>query len=94
MQESFDTKSKGVTLETIRLYNKTSAFTDRKLTDMPTDDLQVVPRKFVTLNGVVASRPTSSVAVLGQSYFAVDTKIPMVFDGTSWRNGVGSVVAS
>lgn len=74
-------------------YLKTSAFIDRKLTDTPTDAYQVVPRKYVTANGVVASRPVSSVATTGQSYFATDTGIPMRFDGTDWRNGVGSIVA-
>lgn len=74
-------------------YLKTSAFTGRKLTDTPTDALQVVNRRYVNLNGTVATRPTSSVATVGQHYFATDTFIPMVFDGSSWRNGVGSVVA-
>lgn len=72
---------------------KGSAFTDRKLTDMPNDSLQVVPRKFVTLNGTVANRPSSSVAVVGQPYFATNTKIPMTYDTTGWVNGVGSIVA-
>lgn len=73
---------------------KGSAFTDRKLTDMPTDSLQVVPRKYVTLNGLVASRPNSSVATVGQPFFATDTGIPMTFSTSGWRNGVGSIVAS
>lgn len=74
-------------------YMKSSAFTDRKLTDTPTDAFSVVNRKYVNLNGNVANRPSSSVATLGQFYFATDTSIPMRFDGTNWRNGVGSVVA-
>lgn len=74
-------------------YLKSSAFTDRKLTDSPTDSLQVVNRKFVTLNGSVAGRPNSSVAVLGQSYVATDTGIPMTYTQNGWVNGIGSVVA-
>lgn len=74
-------------------YLKTSAFTTRKLTDTPTDDLQVVPRKYVNLNGLVANRPKSSVASVGQSYFATDTAIPMTYSAGGWRNGVGSIVA-
>lgn len=70
-----------------------STFTQRKLTDMPTDALEVVPRKYVTLNGTVASRPNSSVATIGQPYYATDTGIPMTFSSLGWRNGVGSVVA-
>lgn len=73
-------------------YLKTSAFTNRKLTDVPTDPYQVVPRNFVTANGSVASRP--SMAVRGQPFFASDTRIPMVYTGSNWVNGVGSVVAT
>ena len=69
-------------------------FSSRKLTDTPTDDLMVTPRGYVNLNGVVADRPTSSVATIGQSYFATDTDIPMVYDGTDWRNGIGSIIAA
>lgn len=74
-------------------YLQQQAFTQRKLTDTPTDALEVVNRRFVTLNGTVANRPTSSVAVIGQSYFATDTNIPMTYSSTGWRNGVGSIVA-
>lgn len=70
------------------------AFTERKLTDTPTDALSYVNRRYTNLNGTVANRPTSSVATVGQSYFATDTKIPMTYTGTNWVNGVGSVVAS
>ena len=74
-------------------YLQQQAFTQRKLTDTPNDALEVVNRRFVTLNGTVATRPTSSVAVIGQSYFATDTNIPMTYSSTGWRNGVGSRVA-
>lgn len=74
---------------------KGSAFNMRKVTDTPTDDLQVVPRKYVNMNGSVVSRPISSVATMGQKYFAVDTNIPMTYNRNSsvWVNGVGSTVA-
>lgn len=72
---------------------KGSAFTDRKLTDTPTDALSVVNRKYVNLNGTVVNRPNSSVATNGQSYFATDTNIPMTYSATGWVNGVGSIVA-
>lgn len=72
-----------------------SGFTERKLGDTPTDDLSLVPRKYVNLNGVLASRPNSSVATMGQFYYATDTSIPMRYNRNSsvWTNGVGSVVA-
>ena len=74
---------------------KGSVFTDRKITDTPTDNLSVVNRSYVNLNGVVASRPTSSVATMGQRYFATDTNIPMTYNRNSsvWVNGVSSTVA-
>ena|SRR3990167_2664895 len=72
-----------------------SAFTDRKITDTPTDSLSVVNRNYVNLSGSVASRPSSSVAQMGQRYFAIDTGIPMVYNRSSsvWANGSGSTVA-
>ena len=72
---------------------KGSAFTDRKLTDTPTDNLSVVNRRYVTNNGTVANRPVSSVATLGQPYLATDTGIPMTKVAGGWANGVGSIVA-
>ena len=77
----------------VKEYIKTQAFTDRKITDTPTDDLSVVNRKYVNLNGVVANRPKSSVATIGQRYFATDTGIPMVYSAEGWRNGISSIVA-
>lgn len=72
---------------------KGSAFTARKLTDTPTDKNSVVPRGYVTNNGTVANRPKSSVASVGQPYFATDTKLSMTYDTTGWVNSVGSIVA-
>lgn len=66
----------------MREYLKSSAFTDRKLTDMPTDALQVVSRKFVTLNGATSGRPTGS--VLGQRYFDTSLGYPVYWSGTTW----------
>lgn len=70
-----------------------SGFTDRKLTDTPTDANSVVPRKYVNMNGSVASRPTSSVATVGQFYLSTDTNIPSWYTTTGWRNGIGSIIA-
>ena len=65
----------------------------KRTVDTPTDSYSVVNRRYVTLNGVVASRPRSSVASIGQPYFATDTFIPMTFSIQGWRNGVGSIVS-
>lgn len=80
--------------EVIKEEMKSGLFTARKVTDMPTDNLAVTNRKYVNLNGTVANRPNSSIASIGQHYFPTDTRIPLVFDGTNWRDGVGSVAAT
>lgn len=82
-----------IVAEMLRNYDSAS-YKKRRTVDTPIDSYSIVNRRFVTLNGAVTSRPRSSVAVVGQPYFATDTNIPMTFDGTSWRNGVGSVVAA
>jgi len=78
--------------EQVPLYLKSSAFTDRKLTDNPTDALQVVNRKYVTLNGSAANRPKSS--VVGQQYF--DTSLgngkPVWWNGTGFVDATGTYV--
>ena len=84
-------KLKEFVLEIVESVDRSSP---QKITDTPKDAYGVVNRKYVTLNGVVGSRPLSSVAVVGQSYFNTSTNTPMVFDGNNWRNGVGSVVAN
>ena len=77
----------------VKSYDRVSSFKQRKVIDTPTDAYSIVNRRFATLNGTVANRPKSSVATVGQSYFATDTAIPMVYSVGGWRNGVGSVVA-
>lgn len=89
-----DENMKKEIIKVVKGYLKSAAFTDRKLTDNPTDALQVVNRRYTNLNGTLANRPASVAAVVGQHYFATDTNIPMTFDGTAWRNGSGSIVAS
>ena len=80
-------------LAVIKEYNQNNAFVGRKVTDTPTDSFSLVNRRYVTLNGVVTSRPKSSVATVGQHFYATDTNIPMIYSVGGWRNGVGSVVA-
>lgn len=66
-------------------------FTSRKLTDTPTDDLAVVNRKYVNLNGTTAQRPVSS--VIGQKYFDTTLGYPIYRNiNYRWVNSVGSVV--
>jgi len=77
----------------VRAYDKKSDFIKRKITDTPTDALSVVNRKFVTLNGAIGDRPVSSVATVGQHYFATDSSILMIYGGTGWVDPTGSIVA-
>ena len=77
----------------VKKFLRNGAFTEDKITDTPTDAYSVVPRKYLTANGMVEDRPVSSVAVVGQPYLATDTNIPMTYTAAGWVNGVGSIVA-
>lgn len=68
-----------------------SAFMQRKLTDTPSDNLQVVNRKYVTLNGASSSRPTSS--IIGQFYYDTTINKPIWWteDGC-FKDAAGNVV--
>lgn len=82
-----------VALETVKQYAKSSAFTDRKLTDLPTDDLAVVNRMYVTANGTFANRPPG--AVVGQFYFATNLAtngLSSWYNGTNWVSATGSIL--
>ena len=80
-------------LGVIKEYLKSSAFSDRKLTDTPTDSFSVVNRRYVTLNGALTARPVSSVATVGQRYFDTTNNVPIFYTVAGWRNSSGSVVA-
>lgn len=75
-------------LQIIKDNDKSGAFTDRKLTDTPTDALSVVNRRYVTLNGATSGRPRGS--VLGQSYFDTSIGKPVWWDGTRFVDATGS----
>ena len=90
MTEKIDKKQ---VQDIIKEYLQSETFTDRKTTDTPTDALSSVNRRYVNLNGVVADRPKSSVASVGQSFYATDTNIPMTYSAGGWRNASGSIVA-
>lgn len=76
--------------EMIKQELKSGLFSARKLTDTPTDDLMVTPRRYVNLNGVTSSRPTSS--IVGQQYFDITLGYPIYANGNNWVNSVASVV--
>lgn len=78
------------TLKVVREYLKSSAFTDRKLTDTPTDALAMVNRKFVTGSGTTTQRPPSPVQ--GQYYFDTTVGKPIWRNGSNWVDATGSTV--
>lgn len=73
-------------------YLESSGFTQRKLTDSPSDNLQVVNRKYVNAYSSISTLPATS--VIGQQIFLTDTGYP-VFRNTNgkWVSGTGSIVA-
>lgn len=85
-----DTNFERNVVDIIRKYNAGRGFSGRKVTDIPTDALSVVNRKYITLNGTSSSRPTSS--VIGQSYF--DTSLASGRGKPVWWNGTGFVDAT
>ena len=88
-----DKLTKEDALNIIRDYMKSSAFTDRKLTDLPTDALSVVNRRYVTRNGTFATRPPG--AVIGQPYFSTDLATngqPAWYNGINWVSATGSIL--
>lgn len=74
----------------VKQYLQSGAFTDRKLTDTPTDSLSVVNRKFVTQNGSTLGRPKSSIT--GLQYYDTDLQKPVYWSGTTWKDSQGNVV--
>lgn len=81
-------------IKIVEEYLKSQAFTSRKLTDIPTDALQVVSRKYVTMNGTSANRPTAS--VVGQQYLdmtlASGRGMPVWWNGTGFIDATGTYV--
>lgn len=75
-------------LQIIREYMKSGGFSDRKLTDTPTDALAVVNRKYVTANGNTANRPPNPVA--GQFYLDTQISKPVWWNGTNWKDATGT----
>ena len=86
MQDEFEKK----VIEIIEKYQKGSAFTARKLTDNPVDDLSVVNRKYVTRATTTLLRPTTS--VLGECYFDTTAQKPAWWNGTNYQDATGNII--
>ena len=76
--------------EEVKIQLKGGLFSARKLTDTPTDGLQVTPRKYVTRNFTTALRPTTS--VLGEFYFDITQNRTVTWNGTFYQDPAGNVV--
>lgn len=85
--DDFEQKVKKV----IDVYLKNGAFSVRKITDTPTDNLMVVNRKYVNLYGTTAQRPSAS--VFGQKFFDTTIGRPIYINPITgkWVDGAGSV---
>lgn len=83
--------TKEYVLQIVKEYLGQNAFTARKVTDLPTDGLQVVPRKYVTRNFTTTKRPTTS--VLGEMYFDTTINKPVWWNGTSFKDASGNVIS-
>lgn len=70
---------------------KLTGFTARGLTDTPTDNLAVTPRKYVNMYGSILGRPQNS--VIGQQYFSTTDGYPIFRNSNNaWVSATGSVV--
>lgn len=67
------------------------AFIRRKLTDTPTDDLQMTPRKYITRYSTTALRPRTS--VMGEFYFDTTVGKPVWWNGTAYADAAGNVIS-
>lgn len=64
---------------------------DKRIGDTPTDDLQLVNRRYVNSYGTTANRPTNRTPA--QKYFDTTIGRPVYFNPNSsvWTDGAGSV---
>lgn len=76
--------------KTVQAYFGGGAFSNRKITDTPTDDLQVVNRKYITRSTTTALRPTTS--ILGECYFDTTVNKPVWWNGTNYQDAAGNVI--
>lgn len=90
MKEENNQTLKRLISEEVRKQLKGGLFTARKLTDTPTDALQVANRKYVDLNGDTSQRP--SAPFMGQHYFDTDLGYPIWWDGSNWVDAQGNTV--
>jgi hypothetical protein len=97
MEYKMDEKQKNeiadIAKKVLNDYLSNASFAAKKITDTPKDSLQVVNRRYVTMNGTSANRPTAS--VVGQSYFDTSIKTngaPVWWQGTGFVDANGNFI--
>jgi hypothetical protein len=90
MENNNEKITKEKVIEWVQEYLKSNAFTDRKLTDTPTDKNQIAPRGYITRSFTTANRPTTS--VLGESYFDLTAHRTATWNGTNYQDPAGNVI--
>lgn len=92
MDNELESKIKELIKSEVPKILKGVGFTERKITDTPTDALQVVNRAYITNNGL--TRPTSS--VVGQPFLDMNLASgrgkPIYWNGTGWIDATGTYV--
>lgn len=84
-----NTASNNSIIETVKAYLSSAGFQHKIIGDTPIDNNQLVPRKYVNLNGTTAQRP--STPVTGQFYFDTTIGRPIFFNGTNFIDAAGSI---
>ena len=77
-------------IETVKKYLAAEGFQHKIIGDTPTDNNQLVPRKFVTANGATTARPVSP--VIGQFYYDTTIGKPIWWNGTLWKDAQNNTV--
>lgn len=82
-------------VEVVRNYLKGAAFSDRKVTDTPTDALQVVPKKYVdsVVGGLLPSAGTAGNVLTSNGSVFLSSSHSSIY-GRMYLNGVQSVVSN
>ena len=85
-----DKELKDKVIKIIEAYQKGASFTQDKYTDTPTDDLSIVPRKYITRSSTTLLRPRTS--VLGEFYFDTTQNRTATWNGTNYQDPAGNVI--
>ena len=77
-------------IEMVKEWLSSEAFAHKIVGDTPLEGNQLVPRKFVTANGITASRPPNPVT--GQFYYDTQIGKPIWWNGSVWKDAQNNTV--